>query len=48
MHSEAVFLVAVVDVGTIFEVKIQRVRVQNMSFGRVESDFEGQITLENL
>ena len=29
---EAVFLVAVLDVGTIFEVKFQRVRAQNMSF----------------
>ena len=37
--AEAGFLIAVLDVGTIFEVKFQRVRAQNMSFRLVESDF---------
>ena len=45
--SRGGFLVAVLDIGTIFEVKFQRVRAQNMSFWLVESDFYAQITLEN-
>ena len=42
------FLVAVLNVGPIFEVNFQSVRDHNMSFWPVESDFEAQITLENL
>ena len=33
------FLVAVLDVGTIFEAKFQRIEAQNMPFWPVESDF---------
>ena len=36
---EAGFLVAVLDIGTIFEVKFQLVRAQNKSFCPVESNF---------
>ena len=36
---EAVFLVAGLNVGTIFEVTFQHVRAQNMSFWPVESEF---------
>ena len=38
-YTEAGFLVAVLDVGTIFEIKFQGVRAQNISFWPVESDF---------
>ena len=35
---EAGFLVAALDVGTIFEVKLQHVRARHMTFCPVESD----------
>ena len=46
-RPEAFFLVAVLDVGTIFEVKFQRVRAQIKAFWLLESNFKAQITLEN-
>ena len=39
MIPEVGFLIAFLDVSTIFQVKFQRVSAQNMSFRPVESDF---------
>ena len=46
--TRGVFSVAVLNIGAMFEVKLQHARAQNMSFSPVKSDFEAQFSLENL